>query len=113
MCALSLFYNAIALPFEDTKANIGLMIEETGTLVGMVLLVFMQLDYNREAMASAVIAVLSGVIMISMLVEWIFLVASLIKKRRERKRIRDYEQRETVQGATVTGMQINESAGDV
>ena len=69
------------------------------------LLVFIRMERKKEAVANAIMFVMGGVIMITSIIRFTFLVMQIIKKRREAKqRQNNYQEREP-------GSQINTEAG--
>ena len=74
----TMFYSMIALPFGDMKSNIILMIEEVGTLVSVLLLVFIKIDYKKETTGEIVIYILGGIILVSMVLEIFYLVINIM-----------------------------------
>ena len=64
-----------------------LCIEEIATLSTVLLLVLIKVDYHREEVGTAIIGVMGGIILLSMLMELVFLVLHIKKKCRKSLRL--------------------------
>ena len=75
-----MIYSLMAMPFADMKSNMVLVIEELGTLISVLLLIFIKLDLRRQMAGDIVVYTLGGIIILSMGLEVAFLITNISRK---------------------------------
>ena len=67
-------------PLETQKDNITAAIEEAGTLIAVLFMGLLHQGLDKETVGTALIIVLCGIVILTAIVEFVFLVSSIIRK---------------------------------
>ena len=100
-------YSLWSMPYQDTKANLALGIEDAGFLCFVCLLLCIKGDTNKEAAGDAIVYLLTGIFLATSLLEIVYLIVKLCKRRKGRYKITDSQAGVQRQSTTITQTQTH------